>query len=621
MSIDALTSLTTPDDLAPRLVASGTARAKFEKRDRGPRRELASRAAFHDLPRELVPVAWDLTSFAPELDEEDRHALVLLILACLLAQSEGSTRLALTGPAMRSAVVTLGGPRADADDVIARITRIIDDDAASAVVGRGEDAYTPLVRDGDHVYLQRLLYLERRVAAHLADRSSAPPTEEEVEAIARETAMRLSAEQAYAVAQAATAPLTIVSGGPGTGKTTIVVALIDALVRAGTPPDRIFLAAPTGKAANRLRESIEARAVETLPPEPRTLHRMLGFAPRTNTFRHHENDPLPADVVIVDEGSMIDLALMERLLGALEPTARLVLLGDADQLPSVEAGAVFRDLARAKDAVRLTQSFRIDERDPAGAAIAKFAAGVNEGRVESVEHGVRLVELTTDTALAPFLDEWFAETFADPNLRHLGERPYRFTEGSFETDDIADLEAVFAAHTTRRLLTVTREATQPTGARAVNDAMRRRFAIARGVFDDGTYQPGEPILMLENDYQRGLFNGDQGVVLPVGIDGDVVRPAAVFRTAAGFEAFPLVQVEGRIDRAYALTVHKAQGSETDHVALLLPAMDVPILSREIVYTAVTRARRSVTIAGHPELLERAVKRALRRDSGLEERLA
>lgn len=641
-SIDALTGLSEQIDGDDALVPSGTARLVFERgRGRRPPRVLAARAALHDLPAELVHLAGDLVAMATNLDDADRDALLHLILAVMLAQHDGSTRVLVGGAAGREKLAevfaTLAGPNVDHGLLLDRIERILDEDRATEIIGRDADAYTPLVLLDDHLYVQRLLFLERRFAETFRRRAQIAPLVS-VQAALQDVAKtsRLSDEQRLAVERAASRTFTIVSGGPGTGKTSIVLALLRVLSRVGIASERIAIAAPTGKATNRLRESIEAglaalaedeadRALAEHPPKPTTLHRLLGYLPGSESFRHHENNPLAHEVVIVDEGSMIDLAMMERLLRALSPSARLVLLGDADQLPSVEAGAVLRDLveADADHAVRLTKSYRMDADDPAGSAILRFAAGVNAGRVEDVvADGVRLIDARSPAARARFLERWY-ERFVrgDDRIRHAARRPYPYFAGAFREEDLEKLEAVFAHCAAAKLLCITRQDTYATGARAINEVLHRLAAFDFGAASSSELAVGEPILMLRNDYQRGLFNGDQGVVLSVGIDGEVVRPTAVFRTADGLVPFPLVQLEHRVERAYAMTVHKAQGSELDHVGLVLPEVDIPLLSQQIVYTAVTRAKRSVSIVGHPELLSRAVSRPMRRDSGLVERLS
>jgi exodeoxyribonuclease V alpha subunit len=481
-------------------------------------------------------------------------------------------------------------------------------------------------------------------------------------------AVALTSEQEAAVAAALRSPLTLVSGGPGTGKTSIVVAILRAAVDAlALEPSSVALAAPTGKAADRMRRSIEAgllaiadptaadrRLLDALP-EPRTLHRLLGFSASRGTFRHHAQNPLSERLVVVDESSMIDVFLMERLVESLHPSARLVLLGDAEQLPSVAAGAVFRDLESAASitSVRLTRSHRMDPSRPEGFNILAVAARLNQGEMprlaptEVRDGGIFPSEPTALGALDAlpedpdalggafllpldgsddrerFLDWWYAHRVrGSVALERLAARTWPREAGRVRDDGA--LAPLFELAERARLLCVTRGAARATGVEAVNAALHRRFADdARAPVGLGLMLAGEPVLAHKNDYERGLFNGDQGMVLFTrSEDDDGPRPSAVFRRDDGFVAHPMEAVRGSLELGYATTVHKAQGSEHDAVALLLPETDSPrLLTREIVYTAITRARRSVLVLGSPALLERAARRRIERSSGIAERLA
>ena len=420
----------------------------------------------------------------------------------------------------------------------------------------------------------------------------------------------------------------------------------------GVPPiDSVAIAAPTGKAAQRLADAIAASALApsadmsdaALPamvPPPLTLHRLLGWSPSRGRFARHENDPLPQRLIIVDEASMIDLAVMERLLRALRPDARLVLLGDADQLPSVEAGAVFRDLCAGLKPARLRENLRVAS-DPAARGIIAAAVAINRGALDAsfrqvvarrtsvndlefrgVEH---LDGAWTDVGEA-LLERWWGEQLAaDEASLARARRVYQHRDGLFEPPDASELAALFAHHRRHRCLCVTRTPGVPTSSDTINERLLQRLGGQRwrtSRFARSTdFAPGTPVIAQRNDYGRGLFNGDQGVVVRVDRgDGDPATRMAVFQRGAGFVAFPAAAVPD-LAPAFALTVHKAQGSEFDHVLLVLPDDDMPLLSRELVYTAVTRARRSVLIAGRHELLARAVSHTVQRFSGVADRLA
>ena len=282
----------------------------------------------------------------------------------------------------------------------------------TAIVGRA-DEFKPLIVSGPYLYLQKMFYLEDRFVDTLRrrlDADIAECDEARVEQSLRDVldrsgfrngqAMRLRDEQESAVRLAARYPMTIISGGPGTGKTTVVLSILRTLRRLGVTCEQIALAAPTGKAANRMGEAIKIGRNEIVDPspedldlanlpEPRTLHRLLGYSQRTGRFAHHENNRLAERVVIVDEGSMIDLALMERLVRSLRDGSRFVLLGDAHQLPSVEAGAVLRDLLLAVEAgidaplrprgIRLIHSHRMRREDENGRNILAVAQTIDQG--------------------------------------------------------------------------------------------------------------------------------------------------------------------------------------------------------------------------------------------------
>src|SRR5258708_3077236 len=285
----------------------------------------------------------------------------------------------------------------------------------AAVIGRYKIEYKPLRFLSPYIYHQRIhrteFQLANRVASMLSEGRGSGSNEIDLNALLTDVfcrpvivegkAIAVSREHRYAVAAAAGAGLTVISGGPGTGKTSIIVAIMRLMVRLGIDASQILLAAPTGKAAYRMGECIREslsriemsddvyKALLDAHPGPATIHRHLGFSFDSGRFRYHRNNPLSAKVVIVDEGSMLDLALMERLTDAIQPGARLILLGDADQLPSVAAGSVFRDLvprasggpaALANASIRLEENRRMRKEDAAGSAILRAAQAIKDGQ-------------------------------------------------------------------------------------------------------------------------------------------------------------------------------------------------------------------------------------------------
>jgi exodeoxyribonuclease V alpha subunit len=645
-------------------------------------RNVAAGAHAHDLGDESLYLAEELAELQWSLGSAERRAMAILVLATMISVRQGSSRLPLSrqpGAYLGQIVASLvraGKLALDVPALLRDIDELTRRLSLDRVIGRG-DEYRPLILSDGCIYQHRMLWCENQLAARLRGRLAAEDAASARRgaddgaldaalaavlarpAVIGGAAVTLSAEQEHAVRAAVGRRFTVISGGPGTGKTAIVVSMLRALCRLGEPVDAVALAAPTGKAAHRMGASIrqgllavpdrDARDEALLAgaAEPQTLHRLLGYVPGADRFRHHENNPLRASTIIVDEASMIDLALMERLLRAVPPEARLVLLGDADQLPSVDAGAVLRDLvlAGAGDAgfaLRLTHSYRMDPTNPAGRAILSAAGAINRGdgdallQPDSDSHGRLLVRaspaelvwsgielLDTGARLAPvheFVDHWHRTRIAaHPDFQRLATKTYCHDDGQWRAEDTADLAALFSLYEHSRLLTVTRR--QETGSEAINRRLHRRVIAAASVEYSPDFYPGEPVMMRRNDYERGLFNGDQGMVVRVSENGSPQRFRLVFPRGDGFAVFSLDALRMHVELAFAMTVHKSQGSEFDEVALLLPTEEIPLATREMLYTGVTRARRAVVLVGAPALVAAATARPGERFSGLAGKLA
>ena len=382
--------------------------------------------ALYNLEEEILYIAYELARWQMGINLVEREALILLILVTLVQMRQGSTRIALHDDAGRAVWVELaerllgGVHRAtgvEALDDPSKMTDLIETLVASRRLGSiigGPDQFTPLIITGRHLYLQKMLLLEDRFVAAIGRRLASDfqgPSGQEVEAAVRDVAKQqttldevgfeLNHEQQAAVQMAVRHPMTIISGGPGTGKTTIVISILRVLGRLGVAAGDIALAAPTGKAAHRMSEVIQAgrRAlVDPKPvdqdlahlPEPRTLHRLLGYQHHTGRFTHHENNRLGEKVIIVDESSMIDLALMEQLVRALRDDCRFILLGDDHQLPSIEAGTSScarpdrcgpnRIVQRSSESIRLSNSHRIRQNDD-GRNIFTVAHEIDQGKI------------------------------------------------------------------------------------------------------------------------------------------------------------------------------------------------------------------------------------------------
>jgi exodeoxyribonuclease V alpha subunit len=507
--------------------------------------------------------------------------------------------------------------------------------AASAVVGAPGER-KPFILDGEWLCTEKLLASEAGLVAALAARTGpaafvSGELDAAVAAVVSSGVPRPTDEQASVVRAALDRRFAVITGGPGTGKTTIVLALVRALVRLGLAPEAIALAAPTGKAANRLEEAVREgldRLTERAPGDQlllaagltaETLHRRLGYSPHSGMFAFGPHHRLPHRAVIVDEGSMIDLFLMERLARAVADDALLVVIGDADQLPSVDAGAVFRDLAPL--GLSLTRSFRMDPAQAAGRRIFDTARAVQAGQAPALDERAEAAALVFDGAeLVPaaererLLERWYAERIAGrPDFEDLTTGEYLLGEEGFAADQVARLDTLHRHYQSRRLLCLTRG--RPTGVEAVNAWLHRRHGAG-----SASLAAGEPILMLRNDHDRRLYNGDQGLVVRVREPGRPARLMAVFLVAGRWIACDLDSVRDIVELAFALTVHKAQGSESDEVALLLPDAPMALLSRELLYTALSRSRRAVVVCGSAAVLAWGVARPLARSSGVGEKL-
>jgi exodeoxyribonuclease V alpha subunit len=632
----------------------------------------ANLAQRFNLPEEIAYLAWELSRWPQGLDRPQRQSVILLILATLVQTQEGSTRLSLAhqlSPLIRDLTEL---DEAETARQCEAIRALIGAGRLALIAGAAATDFKPLIVAGEHVYLQKMLHLEDQLVAGIrARRDARIPRwpEAEVAAATRDVLARptsgrkgpiaLTSEQREAVHTAVNNPLTVISGGPGTGKTTIVLSILRVLKRLGVACEDFGLSAPTGKAAKRLGDAIRAGREQIAEPaaadlelagvaEPRTLHRLLGYSSTTGRFLHHENNRLAERVVIVDESSMIDLDLMERLVRSVRDESRLILLGDAQQLPSVEAGTVLRDLLDAesldggprRSAVVLTQSHRMRSDDPDGRNLLAVARAINEGALpdfaparsgdgaviecgspaELTFHGVEFLPLAQDRdVLDRFLERWIAQ--ARPSASELDKlvaHEYSTVGGAFPEGDEARLRSLFDHWERFCILCVSR--VLPTGSDRINALLHRYTARSSGrTRAEDELVPGEPVMMQVNDYQRMIFNGDQGLVVNVA-DSGRVQPMAVFRRSAGFAAFQLDALRPSLQLSYAITVHKAQGSEFDRVAVVLPDRELPINTREILYTALTRARQSAVVLGSRDILAAAIRRPLARDSGIVEKL-
>ncbi|WP_442682958.1 exodeoxyribonuclease V subunit alpha [Stenotrophomonas sp. JC08] len=518
----------------------------------------------------------------------------------------------------------------------------------------------PLVWENGLLYLRRYREYERRLAAGLQRIGRAPVAGGDAAALAPLFAQLFPAAagqddlQARAAAVALRHNLLLVTGGPGTGKTTTITRLLVLLAAqaqaAGRPAPRIALAAPTGRAAERMAESLRQALQQLpavgvdpvlcaqLPTTGTTLHRLLGVIPESPRFRHHADNPLERDVVVVDEASMIDLPLMAKLVEAIADGTRLILLGDPDQLPSVEAGDVLSAILRAAgDGAHIAADDAAALQPLLGAlpaeAVATRANAFAGARVQ-LQRGYRQSEALQLAPLAAAMRDGDAgQALA---LLRAGQLPgVRFHEGEVDPlqawreplqqywqalAEAATPADALALAGRMRLLTAVREG--PQGARGLNARIEEQLTgPARRGGGPGWFH-GRLLLITENSYRHRLFNGDVGICLrsEAGADGGGITawfPGDDPTHPRGFHPAALPAHES----AFAMTVHKAQGSEFDQVWLQLPRRDNRVLSRELLYTGITRARHGLHLAGSAEVIEAALARHASRCSGLAWRLS
>jgi exodeoxyribonuclease V alpha subunit len=630
----------------------------------------------------------DLLDLSGYANEQPLHVLLLCL---LLALDEGSLCVEASAAGLARRLAHLG----DGAKLSREAGEALAADHFPRLIGTRVEDGKPIVlrRHGQrsYLYFQKFLKHEQRLHEQLRQRlavaqpsAEAPKLRAVLDAVLVQQPTRLNGQrlalnrdQRLALTVALLRPFALISGGPGTGKTSIVFSLLRCLVRAGIKPERILLAAPTGRAAQRLTDALRA-GLENLGPAGQTgpdvalaglsaatLHHVLGFHPSLGTFRHHVENPLDAEVVIVDEVSMVGLVLMAQLLTATDAATKLVFLGDKDQLPSVEAGAVLANLAPAETQPSYSAALRaqIAELDPElsvpGAKeaqalqdvlvvleenyrsqrdIQQVAVAVNRQDRGVVESLRRLALPTPPTSLFAKLDRTPGCWFFDLNgttagawrrvlelwLEHqyvssaIGTDSYRGliescvlpTAGALPPEQSAILDRLFVLLNRARILTLVREG--PWGCVGINqflaDLLRPRLdrrGRSRAFL-------GAPVLVTRNDYARGLFNGDVGVTLRTAAGGyRVVFPRQGSYLVCPAETLPSHEL------AFALTVHKSQGSEYGRVLFVLPPEGAKrLLTKEMVYTAITRAKELAVICAPAEVLHFAISRRVERESAL-----
>jgi exodeoxyribonuclease V alpha subunit len=474
--------------------------------------------------------------------------------------------------------------------------------AKSRAVGSPDDG-RPLVLDKTgRIYLRRYWEYERSLAEQILERcdGTAPrgPKSDDLQQLAIETAL--------------VRRFVVISGGPGTGKTTTVLRILERLMsEPGGENLSVALAAPTGKAAARLQETLRAGCSGPLQdrlPTASTLHRLLGARNGSVYFRHNASNPLPVDLVVVDEASMVPLTMMSKLFDALPQKARLILLGDRDQLASVEPGSVLGDIAEAASQpggplqgslVVLQKNYRFGNDSSIFALCNAVRDGETDRAFEILNSGKR-PDLGT-------------QNVPSPKELSAALRP-QIVAGYSSYLRASDPAEALKEFQKFRVLCALRVG--PYGVESVNRQIEEILRTEGLISGPPDACPGMPILITRNDYELRLFNGDIGILLPdptgsllawfIGEDGSVrqIPPARL----------------PEHEPAFAMTVHKSQGSEFENVLVLLPDKESPALTRELVYTALTRARKRVEVWFQESVLRAAIARQVRRDSGLKQRI-
>jgi len=525
--------------------------------------------------------------------------------------------------------------------------------ASSRVVGRPGD-YSPLILDDrSRLYLYRYWEYENILANRIGERVASkiegvnmPRLKDGLSTFFSPLKNGQTDWQKLAAVVSVLKRFCVVSGGPGTGKSTLTAKIIALILKqregSGT---RIAICAPTGKAAARLQEaiqngketlSLEETVKEAMPTEASTIHRLLGTIPGSPYFRHNRQNPLPVDMVIVDEASMVDLALMSKLVQALPQDARLILLGDKDQLASVEAGAVLGDICdtgRPHGFSRgLLNRFReitghpgeICPENNGGPVIRDSVVELKKNYRFGRESGIRAVSQAVNQGdgnqalrilKSGEYDDIQWNNLFEPNAlyRQLREKLLHGYKPCLETKDPVEAHRLFGRF---RILCALRKG--PYGVSAQNALVEKVLRHEKLIDTDKRWYRGRPVMITKNDYNLGLFNGDIGIILPDPAADQDLR--AFFLSPGGaLRRFLPARLPDH-ETVYAMTVHKSQGSEFDKALLILPDRPTPVLTRELIYTGITRAKKRITVWGREKIFVEGVGQRIERSSGLRDAL-
>jgi len=523
-------------------------------------------------------------------------------------------------------------------------------DLFQPVLGAGEPA-TPLVLDQNRVYLFRYWRYEVNVATEIRNRACSSDTDLALLKTGLDQLFPALPDnpdvdwQKVAAAMAVQKRFAVISGGPGTGKTTTVIKLLvlylQQMLAQGKPP-QVRLAAPTGKAAARLSESISraktqlalpAELLDRIPSEATTLHRLLGVIPDSIQFRHDTNNPLHLDMLILDEASMVDLPMMARLLAALPSDTRMVLLGDRDQLASVEAGSVLGDMCSWPGELLYSHSQTQQlqalqclpagaESDPQASIVANSICLLRKSYRFDQNSGIGHVARAVNQGDSEQFSKVIAQGFSDVDVITLNRESYEdmirtavsvYVEMFSAIQQGTAKEDILRQLTEFQVLCALREG--PYGVEGINERIQEGLKSRGWVPADRTWYVGRPVMIRQNDSALNLYNGDIGITLP-----DEQGRLKVWFLQNEVLCSYLPSRLPELDTVFAMTIHKSQGSEFTQIVLLLPADDVPVLCRELVYTAITRAKQGLRIYAPANVLKLAIERKTHRAGGLVSRL-
>lgn len=601
---------------------------------------------------------WDLIQLG---GRTENYPLVAVLLCMFDALQEGSLCLDLEKSSLQKRMQNFADPKISCDTVEQFLSGL-DKNQYNGFISRDRDEFQPLVlnecQNRRLLYFQKYYVFEKQVKKRIEKLLSISDSQIDnkisdklvKDIYSPDRILRLSENgipiamdtyQVKALKLALRCGLSIISGGPGTGKTSLMVNMLRCFMGSGIDPSSIILCAPTGRAAQRMTEAIhnniktirspDDNDVKLLSLKASTIHKALHYKRYINDFYFRELNPLPASVIIMDEVSMVDVAMMEKFIRAINPgKTRLILLGDKDQLPSVEAGAVFGAMIPEEKSTKIFQNHLVVLKNNyrSGRQLQKFAQQINSGTVDSFEpvsfqeamsmknDHFALVSLTS-------AEQWQKDLLSWANAHFISDGKYHSmikSAGMMNSDQLTHsaegnkiLKEIFRIMESSKIMTLIREGIW--GNTGINHFLSGylsdRFGSSPDLMKTGVFS-GTSIIITRNDYSKNLFNGDTGVIIkdPQGIF------QAYFKRFDSYIRFSIDLIPAW-EPAYALTVHKCQGSEYEDVMVVLPSDEEHrLLTRQMIYTAVTRAKKKVIIYGKPAAFQNALNRKIHRESGL-----